>query len=167
MKIKQGKGEIMKIRLATKDDYKDIANLRWLHAKEDDAVYDEHNTININEKYFINEIMVFLNNNNEYKIFVAEENGKIVCSMFICIVPKVPSPNCKSKSIAYLTKVFTLEEYRNKNIGTEVLNYIKEFLIREKCELLFVWPSDNSIKYYEKNGFKSDNEIMECQLMDE
>ena len=157
----------MKIRLATKKDYNDIANMRWQHAEEDDTVYDEHSTANIDKEDFINEVIEFLNNNDEYKIFVAEENERIVYSMFVYVVPKVPSPNCNSKSIAYLTKVFTLKEYRNKNIGTEVLNYIKDFLIKEKCELLFVWPSDNSINYYENNGFKSDNEIMECLLMDE
>lgn len=157
----------MIIRLANNNDYNEIAELRWLHAEEDDYIYGEKHTKNIDKKSYIKEVVNFLNENNHYKIFVAEEDKKIISSMFIYIVPKIPTPNCNSKSIAYLTKVFTREEYRNKSIGTKVLNYIKEFLLKEKCELMIVWPSDNSIKWYEKNGFSKESEIMECILMDE
>ena len=37
----------------------------------------------------------------------------------------------------------------------------------EKCELLFVWPSDNSVTWYQRNGFSGDNEIFECPLCEE
>ncbi len=30
-----------------------------------------------------------------------------------------------------------------------------------KCELIFVWPSQNSVDWYARNGFESDNEILE------
>ena len=63
--------------------------------------------------------------------------------------------------------MFTKEEYRNKGIGTELLKYIKNYLKDIKCELIFAWPSDNSINWYKKNDFKEDNDIMECILMDE
>ena len=87
--------------------------------------------------------------------------------MFIYLVPKVPNPNGNSEYIAYLTKVFTKEEYRSKGIGTKMLNYIKEYLKNLKCELIFALPSENSVKWYNSNDFTTNNEIMECILIDE
>ena len=157
----------MIIELANENNYFEVAQMRWVHAVEDDKVYREKNTNNVDKDKYINKVIEFLKEKKEYKIFVAKENGNILASMFIYLVPKIPTPNGKSEYIAYLTKVFTKEEYRNKGIGTKMLNYIKEYLQNLNCELIFAWPSDNSIKWYNRNGFTTNNEIMECILMDE
>ena len=155
------------IREATEKDYYQIANIRWEHALEDDKIYNENNTKNTNREKYIEELVEFLKQNKEYKIFVTTENKIITSTMFVYLVPKIPNPNGNSKYIAYLTKVFTKKEYRNKGIGTELLNYIKEYLKNIKCELIFAWPSDNSINWYKKNNFTNETEIMEFIIMDE
>ena len=132
-----------------------------------DQEYGEKNTEGIDREEYIRKVIEFLNNDDKYKIFVTKENDKIVSCMFVYLIPKVPNPNGNSKYIAYLTKVYTLKEYRNMGLGTELLNYIKNYLKDLKCELIFAWPSDNSLKWYEKNEFSNDNDIMECVLMDE
>lgn len=103
----------------------------------------------------------------EYEIIVAEVNGIVVSAMFVYLISKLPKPNGNAKYIAYLTNVYTKKEYRNKGIGTQMMNYIKSYLIEKKCELLFAWPSDNSIAWYQRNGFNGDNEIFECPLCEE
>ena len=157
----------MTIRLADEKDYSIIAKIRWLHAVEDDKIYGEKNTNNVDEQGYINKVIEFLNENKDYKVFISEESGIITASMFVYLVPKIPTPNGNSEYIAYLTKVFTKEEYRNKGIGTKMLNYIKDYLRNLNCELIFAWPSDNSVNWYNRNGFTKENEIMECILMDE
>lgn len=87
--------------------------------------------------------------------------------MYVYIVPKIPKPNGNSKAIAYLTNVYTRKQYRNKGIGTKLLNYIKEYMIEEKCELIFAWTSTNSIDWYLRNAFYNDNELLQCQLIDD
>lgn len=157
----------MKIRLATERDYNEMANMRWLHAIEDDTVYGENNTYDVDKEQYINKVVKFLTNHKEYKIFVVENNGVIISCMYVYLVPKIPSPNGNSEYIGYLTKVFTKQEYRNNGIGTELLDYVKKHLIKLKCELIFAWPSDNSIEWYNKNNFSSENDIVECILMEE
>lgn len=63
-----------------------------------------------------------------------------------------------------LTNVYTREEYRSQTIGTQVLNHIKAYLTDIRCELIFAWPSDNSTKWYARNGFCQENEVFECGL---
>lgn len=157
----------MKIRLANVTDYKELALMKWEHGAEDDIDYGEHNLDGVNKDEFIEEFVAFLKEHKEYEIIVAEENSIVVSAMFVYLIPKLPKPNGNAEYIAYLTNVYTKKEYRNKGIGTQILDYIKNDLVKKKCELLFAWPSDNSISWYQRNGFNGDNEIFECPLCEE
>lgn len=157
----------MKIRLANVTDYKELALMKWEHGAEDDIDYGEHNLDGVNKDEFIEEFVAFLKEHKEYEIIVAEENSIVVSAMFVYLIPKLPKPNGNAEYIAYLTNVYTKKEYRNKDIGTQILDYIKNDLVKKKCELLFAWPSDNSISWYQRNGFNGDNEIFECPLCEE
>lgn len=149
----------MEIRLANEADYNELALMKWEHGVEDDIDYGEHNLDGVNKDEFVEEFFAFLKAHKEYEIIVAEVNGIVVSAMFVYLIPKLPKPNGNAKYIAYLTNVYTKKEYRNKGIGTQIMNYIKSILIEKKCELLFAWPSDNSIAWYQRNGFSEDNEI--------
>ena len=157
----------MEIRLANEADYNELALMKWEHGVEDDIDYGEHNLDGVNKDEFVEEFFAFLKAHKEYEIIVAEVNGIVVSAMFVYMISKLPKPNGNAKYIAYLTNVYTKKEYRNKGIGTQIMNYIKSILIEKKCELLFAWPSDNSIAWYQRNGFSEDNEIFECPLCEE
>ena len=157
----------MIIRIADETDYNELALMKWEHGAEDDIDYGEHNLDGADKGKFVAEFVDFLKTHKEYRIFVAEENSMVVSAMFVYLIPKLPKPNGNAKYIAYLTNVYTKAEYRNKGIGTQILNYIKNDLIDKKCELLFAWPSDNSVNWYNRNNFSSDNDIVQCLLTEE
>lgn len=157
----------MEIRLANEADYNELALMKWEHGAEDDIDYDEHNLDGVKKDEFVDEYVAFLKSHKEYEIIVAEVNDIVVSAMFVYLISKLPKPNGNAKYIAYLTNVYTKKEYRNKGIGTQMMNYIKSYLIEKKCELLFAWPSNNSIAWYQRNGFNGDNEIFECPLCEE
>ena len=157
----------MELRLAREQDYIQLAELKWLHGEEDDLDYGEKNLEGADKKLFGEEFVRFLQEHKEYLIFVAADGDIVASAMFVYMIPKVPKPNGKAKYIAYLTNVYTRKEYRNQGIGTELLSYIKGYLAEQKCELLFVWPSEKSMNWYERNGFSLENEIFECVLGEE
>ena len=138
--------------------------MKWEHSAEDDITYGETNIVGVDKQAFINEYITFLKNDSTYTIFVLEQNDVIISAMYVAIIDKVPKPKVNESYIAYLTNVHTMQEYRNKGYGTELLSYIKNYLKEKGCELIFVWPSDNSVNWYSRNGFKSENDIMECEL---
>ena len=140
------------IRLVEEKDFLQLANMRWEHKKEDDAIYGEDNIKGIESDEFIKEYINFLKTESVYKIFVMEKNKQIIATMFVTMIRKVPKPNKKESYIAYLTNVYTLKEYRN--------HYLKQ----NRCENIIVWPSDKAIEWYVRNEFKSENEILECEL---
>lgn len=155
------------IRLAQEKDYAQLANMKWLHSEEDDMVYGESNLAGADKEKFLAEFIRFLETDKTYKIFVLEEREIIISAMFVSMIPKVPKPNGKAEYIAYLTNVHTLKEYRNKNKGTELLAYIKDYLREQRCELVIAWPSDHSVNWYVRNGFRQENEVFECDLISE
>ena len=157
----------MEIRFAEEKDYRQLAELKWLHGEEDDSDYGENNLQGVDKNAFTEEFVCFLKEHKEYLIFVAADGNTVASAMFVYLVPKVPKPNGKARYIAYLTNVFTRKEYRNQKIGTELLTYIKGYLAEQKCEVIFVWPSEKSMNWYERNGFSSENEIFECGLGEE
>ena len=95
-----------------------------------------------------------------------KNDEKIVAAMYVMMVRKVPKPKKRESYIAYLTNVHTLKNYRNQGIGTEMLSYIKNYLKQNRCESVILWPSEKSVDWYVRNGFKLENEILECELWD-
>lgn len=157
----------MIIRFGEEKDYSQLAEIKWIHAAEDDLDYGEHNLEDVDKFEFTSRFITFLKEHKEYRIFVAEENNFVVSAMFVCEIPKLPKPNGHAESIAYLTNVFTVKKHRNKGIGTQLLNYIKEYLTERKCELILVFPSEKSVEWYERNGFTNVNEVFQCNLTEE
>ena len=152
------------IRLAEEKDFFQLAEMKWQHSAEDDITYGETNTTGVDKQSFIDDYITFLKNNSTYTVFVLEQNNIIFSAMYVAIIDKVPKPKLSKSYIAYLTNVHTLNEYRNKGYGTELLSFIKNFLKEKGCELIFVWPSDNSVNWYIRNEFKTENDIMEFEF---
>jgi RimJ/RimL family protein N-acetyltransferase len=148
-------------RLADEKDLDMLAQMRWLHE------YEEGSCSEISKTEFIEPCKEFLQeglNNGTWAYWVAEENGNIIANVYICRIRKVPKPQKLYAEIGYVTNVHTKAEYRNKGVGTELLKETKQWAAENKIELLFVWPSEKSVKFYERQGFKNDNEIMELEL---
>ena len=103
----------------------------------------------------------------EYRVYVAAQGDTLAAAMFVYVIPKVPKPGGHAQSIAYLTNVYTLPEWRNQGVGTRLLQAIEQALAAQRCELLFAWPSERSVPWYARNGFRAENEIMECPLSPE
>jgi len=149
------------IRLAEEKDFLQLAEMKWEHSAEDDVTYGESNIVGVDKQQFIDEFVEFLKNDTTYTVFVMELDGIVVSAMYVAIVNKVPKPKVNNYCLAYLTNVHTLEAYRNKGYGTQLLTYIKNYLKERNCEMVIVWPSKNSARWYERNEFNPDNSMMQ------
>ncbi|MBD8068772.1 GNAT family N-acetyltransferase [Bacillus sp. PS06] len=151
----------MKIRLAEEKDIKQLVRMRWDFTIE----HDESNQVRYTSfDVFDKECREFLENalkSDRWFIWVAEENEEIVSHIYIELIQKVPRPGRVTYPFAYMTNVYTIQEYRNKGIGSRLLTTINEWTKENKYEFVIVWPSDDSIKYYKKNGYKHCTEPME------
>lgn len=74
------------------------------------------------------------------------------------IVLNSPYPNCKTKNIAKLERIYLLKEFYDLNLGTELLDFNIR-LIKENNQAgvwLYVWKENQrAVNFYSKKGFVS------------
>ena len=140
--------------IAEKCHFEDLAKLRY-EFKEEKRNYDQR---------FIDSYIEYLKTEsqlNRIKIFCAEINNEIIGNINLILILKSPTPGKVPNQIAYLTNTYIKPEYRNKEIGTELIKRIALYAEAQNIELIFAWPSERSVPFYERNGFMNENEIME------
>lgn len=151
----------MNFRIAKDTDIDQLVEMRWLHECEEDTHTNEE------KDNFLNKCRRFLEEElekNTLVCWIVEDNGEIISNIYVCKIKKVPKPKSLNGSIGYVTNVHTKKIYRNKGIGTKLLEYVTTWAKKEGMELLFVWPSERAVTFYERAGFSNKNDIMELIL---
>ena len=141
----------MEVRLAEQKDIKQLIRMRW----DNTILFDESKKDASYEEFEL-ECQAFLEQalrNGQWFIWVAVENGKIVSHIYIVLVNKVPRPGRITHPFAYMTNVYTLPEYQNKGVGSKILSRIHEWVKEQAYEFVIVWPSEEAVNYYRKNGY--------------
>ena len=141
------------LRIASKDDLAEIADLRWRLQTDDQANFNPDE-----KQQFINEFVRVAGDDTDSGSLIhwlAEKDGAAVAVMSIRIVRKVPKPRKYDGHWGYLTNIYTLPDHRNKSIGAALLGKVKEWAKENALEFLIVWPSDASYGFYERAGFAS------------
>jgi GNAT superfamily N-acetyltransferase len=90
-----------------------------------------------------------------WTIWLAEADGEIVSHVYIGLIDKVPRPTRGSRWLGYVTNVYTRPERRGRGIGMALLEQVTSWATEHDVELLVVWPSDDSVAFYERAGFVS------------
>lgn len=90
-----------------------------------------------------------------WTVWVAESGAEIVSHVFVGLIEKVPRPTREPRWIGYVTNVYTRPQYRGQGIGANLLEHVTTWATGRDVELLFVWPSDESVAFYERAGFAS------------
>jgi GNAT superfamily N-acetyltransferase len=149
------------IRLAHTKDIEQLIKMRWDFTIEDDI----NGKINESEfSHFHKECENFLIhaiNSDKWFIWVAEVDGEIISHIYVELIQKVPRPGRVTYPFVYMTNVFTVEKYRGKGIGSKLLSTINKWADEMNYEFIIVWPSDESIDFYGRNGYKHCKEPME------
>ena len=146
-----------------KADVNDIEDLVELKIKQYIYTCNRDGIILQNEKIARENIkrvlLQELNKTIYFFIAVDKSNNRTVASNGVVIQQMVPSAFFLNGKKAYITSVYTDEDYRCKGIQNVLMKKILDFLKEIECkkiELDAVNP--HAIKLYEKFGFKKDDE---------
>lgn len=151
----------MIIRHAKKDDYAELARLRWDFRVEG----DELTPISLEE--FESECLAFFEGwfrSENNCAWLAELNGKVIGHIFVHIVRLIPRPMFVSDAFGYLTNSYVVPESRDSGVGTALIKQVISWAGEKDLELLLVYPSEDSISFYKRHGFSGNNETMELKL---
>lgn len=132
----------MIIREINADDYNGLMEL-YLHLHETDT--PDYGTAEKTWKYILA--------NENYHIIIAEEDGKIVSS---CTVVVVPNLTRGVRPYARVENVVTHAEYRGKGLATACLDCAREIAVAAGCyniALLTGAKDEKTLKFYENAGY--------------
>jgi GNAT superfamily N-acetyltransferase len=151
---------MIEVRMATYDDIDALIKMRFDFSCEHDEsiTLDDYPEFELRCREFLKSA---LSSNSNWRIWVAEVDARVVAHMFVQLVEKVPRPGKVSPPFGYVTNVYTLPSYRTQKIGSKIHDEIAKWAREEKWDFLIVWPSDNSVTFYERNGFSKCKEAME------
>jgi len=93
--------------------------------------------------------------------WVAQQDTQIVSHIYIQRVPKVPKPNKLDDALGYVTNVFTRPAYRGQGIGTQLMIHVLRWASEQDLESLIAWPSETSVRFYERAGFRGSPDMLE------
>ena len=148
------------IRLADKEDTDELARLRWDWSEDDPQRVQTF-------LQFLEEFKSFFHDgldDGKWLVFVAESPERLVANVWLELVDKVPRPiRDHANSWGYLTNVYTEPAFRGKGIGRRLLETVVSAAHVLKLELIIVWPSDESVEFYKREGFAPNPMLLERQ----
>ena len=93
--------------------------------------------------------------------WVAQQDMQIVSHIYIQRFPKVPKPNKLDDALGYVTNVYTRPAHRGQGIGTQLMMQVLAWARQQALESLIVWPSEASVRFYERAGFRATSDMLE------
>ena len=149
------------IRRAVPEDAPVLARMRWDDSTDDGTPSAESLAL------FVEGFTEFVRSSlasDQWAIWVAESDGRVVAHIYVQIVEKVPRPGRFAARWGYATAVYAERGARNKGIGSCLLRRVIDWAKHQELELLLLWPSEGSVPFYERAGFVRSPEALELHL---
>jgi len=149
-------------RVATEADVDELARMRWDFRLEEAPGATVHD-----QASFLQACTDFLRQGlaeQRWTYWIGQEDEKIVSHIYIQRVPKVPKPNRLDDALGYVTNVYTRPAYRGQGIGTQLVTYVLAWAREQDLESLIVWPSETSVRFYERAGFRGSPDMLEYSV---
>jgi predicted N-acetyltransferase YhbS len=143
------------IRGASVADAEELARLRWEFRIESGT------PASIERRAFDEQMRGFvvdaLSEGSAWRVWVAEEEGRLVGCVWLQLIEKVPHPSRSrwERPIAYVTNMFVEPERRNSGLGRELLDVATSFARDRGADGVLLWPSPRSVPFYGRAGFEA------------
>lgn len=133
------------VREINKNDFSGLSEL-YTHLHNNKPIPENAET-----KALFNEIL----NDKNHHIIVAEEDGKIVSSSVLIIVPNLTH---NQQPYALIENVVTDKAYRGKGLASGCLKYAEEIAREHNCYKMMLLTGSkkrSTHRFYRKNGYNS------------
>jgi GNAT superfamily N-acetyltransferase len=137
------------VREARLSDAVELARLRWDFRSGSSGVQSREEFIAEFRQWFES-----VYSSARWVVVVAESAPDRLCGcVFLQYVEKVPRPGVVDKVWGYVTNSFVDPAFRSRGLGGAMLRFLVDIARMQSLEFLIVWPSPESVSFYERAGF--------------
>lgn len=144
-------------RKANEQDLETLATLRW-QLWEEDGSADARTDFKAFKQTYIawcrEQVRL-----TALSLWVAVFNEEIVGTLYVQWVRKIPKPSKTNDRFGYVSGFFVTAEYRNRGVGTGLLEQAQTEATKADAEFLLAWPSDNSRPLWHRVGYVSNDSV--------
>ena len=148
----------MEFRKANINDVNELINLRKQQLLDEGDIA-ENNIDNDLKKYFSENIA-----SNKFIAWLAIDNNKIIATSGLCFYELPPTYRNPSGKVAYITNMFTKNEYRRKGIATILFEKIISEAKILNYKILRLHTSVYGKGLYKKYGFTDSEGFMYLKI---
>ena len=120
---------------------------------------------NTNDSFVVNNWFENLYFKDDYTLFIAIEDNKIVGYIYAKI-RELDFTSVKNEEVL-IDGLYVLEEYRNRRIATNLINKVKEWSISKKIDTIslnVMYKNEIAKKLYIKLGFECFSLMLKCKI---
>ena len=137
----------MEFRKANINDVMELVNLRKQQLLDEGSKPDKNIDVGLKE-YFSENIV-----KNNFIAWLAIENNEIIATSGLCFYELPPNFSNPTGKVAYITNMYTKNNYRRKGIATKLFEKIMEEIKSMDCKVIRLHASKDEKELYKKYGF--------------
>jgi GNAT superfamily N-acetyltransferase len=143
------------VREARADDANELARLRWDFRVEQQSGQSFSDFLSRFQEWFADALV-----SKRWIVVVAERKLQGLCGcMYLQCIGKVPSPGSSHAAWGYVTNCYVAEQHQRLGVGSRMLQFLVDLARARRLEFITVWPSEMSVSFYKRAGFKSVSDI--------
>jgi GNAT superfamily N-acetyltransferase len=96
-----------------------------------------------------------------WRCWVAASKSRLVGTVWLALVEKLPNPNAHLEWHGYISSVYVVPALRNHGIGSALIKACLEHCQKEGVDAVFLWPTPRSRGLYQRHGFAVREDLLE------
>jgi GNAT superfamily N-acetyltransferase len=149
--------ERFRVRLAQPSDGSELAALRYAFRRTVGEPVESEDAFVARSRPWMEQR---LSPSSAWKAWIAEGDEGLWGHVWLQIVEKIPNPVDECERHAYLTNFFVRPAYRDRGVGTQLLETCLDWAKQNDVDAVFLWPTDDSRSLYERHGFRESSRVL-------
>jgi GNAT superfamily N-acetyltransferase len=146
------------IRLAQPKDAPALARLRYEFRASQDAPVEA-------EADFVARCTTWMETRlvpgGSWRCWLAEESGRLVGTVWLHLIEKLPNPVGEAESHGYVSSLYVDPSMRGRGLGSQLLASCLRACMAERVDAVILWPTPRSRSLYERHGFAVHQDLFE------
>jgi GNAT superfamily N-acetyltransferase len=100
----------------------------------------------------------------EWVIWVAERDGRVIGHAYVAVVGMVPRPGRLARKWGYVSGLYVTPEERGHGAGSGLVQRAAEWAKEAGLEVLLLAAEDGGVGLYQRAGFRRSADLLELEL---